>query len=230
MQVWICYVSSIQVKFAQEEGIGQGPTNEFVTLFGDEIQRRELHLWRDETPTPCTFSTVVRLLNCPYRGPGEGVVLNECTEDISGAILRCYSCACLNMWICPEHKCLLSVDRLNRIVRIPVLRIEILFCRDCSYTMPVAELKCDSCGMSSDCFQFYWFGFKRQEINELLEWFQNHPAHSSCCFGTIICSICDVVSFPFKSTSFEEWSQNIAYPSSHNHGNHVYSFQCIVRK
>ena len=79
--------------------------------FGDEIQRRELHLWKDETPTPCTFSTVVRLLNCPFRGPGEGVVLKESSDDISGAVLRCYSCACLNMWICPEHKCLLSVDR-----------------------------------------------------------------------------------------------------------------------
>ena len=38
-------------------------------------------------------------------------MLKESSDDISGAVLRCYSCACLNMWICPEHKCLLSVDR-----------------------------------------------------------------------------------------------------------------------
>ncbi len=106
--------------------------------------------------------------------------------------------------------------------------LEVLFCRDCDYQLQISELSCDSCGMSYDCFQLYWFGFKRQEITELLEWFQNHPSNSTCYFGAIVCSICDVVSFPFKSTSFEEWSQNITYTSTHNHGNHVYSFQCIV--
>ena len=114
------------------------------------------------------------------------------------------------------------------IVNFLFLCLDILFCRECTYQLNVSELSCDSCGLPSDCFQQYWFGFKRQEIPDLLEWFQNHPSSSTCYFGAIVCSICDVISFSFKSTSFEEWSSNLSYTSTHNHGSRVYSFQCIV--
>lgn len=103
----------MQVKFFDEEGVGTGPTKEFMTLLSDQLQRRELHLWNEMDQEPYSYQSVVRMLNYPIRGPGEGVVARETKEDIDGAFLRCYKCACFNTYCCPTHDCLLSVDRMQ---------------------------------------------------------------------------------------------------------------------
>lgn len=99
------------MKFYDEDGIGTGPTKEFMTLFSKQIQRRELHIWNEMDQEPFPFHSVLRMLNYPNRGPGEGVVLKEDSDEVDGAVLRCFKCACFNMFCCPEHHCFLSLDR-----------------------------------------------------------------------------------------------------------------------
>ena len=94
-----------------EEGIGSGPSKEFITMLSHQLQRRELHLWNESDQTPYPITSVVRMMNYPLRGPEEGVVSELKNYHHSGAFLRCFKCACLNTACCPHHDCLLSVDR-----------------------------------------------------------------------------------------------------------------------
>lgn len=100
------------MKFFGEEGIGTGPTHEFLTLLCKEVQRRSLHLWNESTETPYPAKSVVRMLNYPARGP-DTALLEPCEDELNGAFLRCWKCACLMCFTCPEHHCLLSVDRVS---------------------------------------------------------------------------------------------------------------------
>ena len=96
------------MKFVNEEGVGNGPTREFFTVFAEELQRRELHLWHDETDDDCSLECAVRMLNNPKRGPEE---TTKGDEIISGAVLWCSGCKCFNIWSCEVDCCLLSLDR-----------------------------------------------------------------------------------------------------------------------
>lgn len=109
----------------------------------------------DQEPYP--FQSPVRMLNYPIRGPGEGVVMKETTTDLDGAFIRCCQCACLNAYTCPTHKCLLSVDRMKSGRFVVMIRIiDILYCRDCAYTIVIEDLCCDNCHRPSTAFQLYW--------------------------------------------------------------------------
>ena len=106
---------------------------------------------------PYTFESPVRMLNYPIRGPGEGVVSKETITDLDGAFLRCCECACLNAYTCPTHHCILSVDRMKSgSFIVNEYCIEILYCRDCDYTINIDGLTCDHCHRPSSCFQYYW--------------------------------------------------------------------------
>eukprot|EP00741_Cyanophora_paradoxa_P009218 tig00001486_g8928.t1 len=44
--------SSLEVEYFEEAGTGLGPTLEFYTLVCQELQRKGLHMWRDDEPAP----------------------------------------------------------------------------------------------------------------------------------------------------------------------------------
>ena len=105
--------ADFQTKFYGEEGIGNGPTTECLTLFFHEMQRRSLHLWNEASQTPYAAQSTARMLNYPPRGP-EATGLEDPREDeVNGVLLRCQKCACLEGYCCPEHHCLLSADRVR---------------------------------------------------------------------------------------------------------------------
>ena len=105
--------ADFQTKFYGEEGIGNGPTTECLTLFFHEVQRRSLHLWNEASQTPYAAQSTARMLNYPPRGP-EATGLEDPREDaVNGVLLRCQKCACLEGCCCPEHHCLLSADRVR---------------------------------------------------------------------------------------------------------------------
>ena len=39
----------LEVHYYNESGVGEGPTLEFYTLMSQELQKRSLHMWRDES-------------------------------------------------------------------------------------------------------------------------------------------------------------------------------------
>ena len=111
MQVCDQHRTYIQVKFYGEDGVGNGPTNECLTLFFHEILRRSLHLWNESGETPYAVWSTARMLHYPPRGP-EATGLEDLREDeLNGVLLQCGKCAYLKGYSCPEHHCLLSADR-----------------------------------------------------------------------------------------------------------------------
>ena len=80
-------------------------------MFSSQVQRRDLHLWSEIDQEPFPFETSLRMMNYPIQGPGIGVLCEKRDDCISGAVLRCYKCACFNMFACPNHGCLLSLNR-----------------------------------------------------------------------------------------------------------------------
>jgi len=41
----------LEVNYYNESGVGEGPTLEFYTLMSQELQKRSLQLWRDDSPS-----------------------------------------------------------------------------------------------------------------------------------------------------------------------------------
>ena len=100
---------NMMINFFQEDGIGKGPTREFISTVTGEIQRQELGIWRDDQPFVRSCS---RFLNYPQIGPGEDEKdIMVLPNTICGVYYRCSSCLHFTIVPCPEHKCITKQNR-----------------------------------------------------------------------------------------------------------------------
>jgi E3 ubiquitin-protein ligase TRIP12 len=77
MEMYSAQRSILEVQFYGEVGTGLGPTLEFYTLVSQEIQRRDLNLWRHEEPVPSQTAAVSTPIERNWCVPVEVTKIKE---------------------------------------------------------------------------------------------------------------------------------------------------------
>ncbi|KAK8807211.1 hypothetical protein WA158_003970 [Blastocystis sp. Blastoise] len=216
----------IQIQFFNEEGVGQGPTREFVSLVTKEIQRQELGIWRNSEHF---IYSSARMMNYPVFGPGEDEEdLTVLEHSICGVYTRCSDCLRINMYACPEHKSLLKHNRAN----------DSMYCPLCSYQILLNTVTCPSCGASPNKLKPSWFYLYSDSLDALHEFFNNHPDLNTAYLGINECNICDAIFIPYisdKRLDANNISSYACLTAKQQNKFHLHSdkdlmhFSCVVR-
>ena len=123
METYATQRSILEVQFYGEVGTGLGPTLEFYTLVSQELQRRDLNLWRhdpfkptqDVEANPRSESDARRELKPknPERLWSPAIEVSKIADFHRIAVLLCAGCHALKFARCDRHAELLTVETVD---------------------------------------------------------------------------------------------------------------------